>query len=113
MACCTQISELYIKDPPSADVLCLVVDCRLTELVLEASFPATKSCMYNFSSETDVFVHSILKSLLRSSQITKITLPNITPEVMAGVCNILLHCPSLATFQAKLGMMGSCMYAVY
>ena len=77
---------------------------RLTEVVLDIKFPS--KTIYDLHSPTDVLVDSVLKSVLRSQQITKIVLSNISRETMAGVHNILLHCPSLTTLELKRTRLG-------
>ena len=61
---------------------------------------------YDLHSSTDGMVDSLLKSVLRSSQITKLCLPNISHETMAGVHSILLHCPSLVSLELKKSRLG-------
>ena len=68
-------------------------DNKLTEVVLDIKFPS--NTINDLHSPTDVLVDSVLKSVLRSNQITKMVLPNISRETMAGIHSILLHCPSL------------------
>ena len=77
---------------------------KLTEVMLDIKFPS--NTIYDLPSPTDVLVDSILKSVLRSNQITKMVLSNISRETMAGVHNILLHCPSLTTLELKRTRLG-------
>ena len=77
---------------------------KLTEVVLDIKFPS--NTIYDFHSPTDVLVDSVLKSVLRANQITKMVLPNISRETMAGVRDILLHCPSLTTLDLKRTRLG-------
>ena len=79
-------------------------DNKLTEVVLDIIFPS--NTIYDLHSPTDVLVDSVLKSVLRSNQIIKIILPNISRETMAGVHKILLHCPSLTTLELKRTRLG-------
>ena len=51
-------------------------DNKLTEIVLDIEFPS--NTIYDLPSPTDVLVDSVLKSVLRSNQITKMVLPNIS-----------------------------------
>ena len=62
---------------------------------------------YDLHSSTDGMVDSLLKSVLRSNQITRLCLPNISRETMAGVHSILLHCPSLASLEPDWAVMES------
>ena len=79
-------------------------DNKLTEVVLDIEFPS--NTIYDIPSPTDVLVDSVLKSVLRSNLIAKMELPNISRETMAGVHNILLHCPSLTTLELKRTRLG-------
>ena len=62
-------------------------DNKLTEVVLDIKFPS--NTIYDLHIPTDVLTDSVLKSVLRSNQITKMELPNISRETMAGVHNNL------------------------
>ena len=79
-------------------------DNKLTEVVLDINFPS--NTIYDLHSPTDVLVDSVLISVLRSNQITEMVLSNISCETMAGVHNILLHCPSLTTLELKRTRLG-------
>ena len=79
-------------------------DNKLTEVVLDIKFPS--NTIYDIPSPTDVLVDSVLKSVLRSNQITRMELYNISRETMAGVYSILLHCPSLTTLELKRTRLG-------
>ena len=79
-------------------------DNKLTEVVFDIKFPS--NTIYDLHSPTDVLVDSVLKSVLRSNKITKMDLSNVSRETMAGVHNILLHCPSLATLELKRTRLG-------
>ena len=79
-------------------------DNKLTEVILDIKFPS--NTIHDLHSPTDVLVDSVLKSVLRSNQITKMVLPNISHETMTGVHNILLHCPSLTTLELKRTRLG-------
>ena len=79
-------------------------DNKLTEVVFDIKFPS--NTIYDLHSPTDVLVDSVLKSVLRSQQITKMVLSNISRETMASVHNILLHCRSLTTLELKRTRLG-------
>ena len=79
-------------------------DNKLTEVVLDIKFPS--NTIYDLHSPTDVLVDSVLKSVLRSNQITEMVLSTVSHETMAGVHNILLHCPSLTTLELKRTRLG-------
>ena len=81
--------------PPPSDLLCRPVEHRLLDIKLPSN------SAYNVRSSTDALVDSLLKSVLRSNQITRMVLPNISRETMAGVHSILLHCPSLTSLELK------------
>ena len=76
----------------------------LTEVVLDIELPSNS--VYDVRSSTDALVDSLLKSVLRSNQITRMVLPNISRETMAGVHSILLHCPSLTSLELKRTRLG-------
>ena len=90
--------------PPPSDLLCWPVEHRLTEVVLDIKLPSNSA--YDVRSSTDALVDSLLKSVLRSNQITRMVLPNISRETMAGVHSILLHCPSLTSLELKRTRLG-------
>ena len=90
--------------PPPSDLLCGPVEHRLTEVALDIKLPSNSA--YDVCSSTDALVDSLLKSVLRSNQITRMVLPNISRETMAGVHSILLHCPSLTSLELKRTRLG-------
>ena len=90
--------------PPPSDLHCWPVEHRLTEVVLDIKLPSNS--VYDVRSSTDALVNSLLKSVLRSNQITRTVLPNISRETMAGVHSILLHCPSLTSLGLKRTRLG-------
>ena len=98
------ISSFKECSPPPSDLLCRPVEHRLTEVVLDIELPSNSA--YDVRISTDALVDSLLKSVLRSNQITRMVLPNISRETMAGVHSILLHCPSLTTLELKRTRLG-------
>ena len=76
----------------------------LAEVVLDIKLPSNS--VYDVCSSTDALVDSLLKSVLRSNQITRMVLPNISRETMAGVHSVLLHCPSLTSLELKRTRLG-------
>ena len=90
--------------PAPSDLLCGPVEHRLTEVELDIELPSNS--VYDVRSSTDALVDSLLKSVLRSNQITRMVLPNISRETMAGVHSILLHCPSLTLLELKRTRLG-------
>ena len=90
--------------PPPSDLLCWPVEHRQTEIVLDIELPSNS--VYDVRSSTDALIDSLLKSVLRSNQITRMVLPNISRETMAGVHSILLHCPSLTSLELKRTRLG-------
>ena len=90
--------------PPPAGLECGPVFSRLTTVVMDINLPSNTA--YDLHSSTDGMVDSLLKSALRSSQITILCLPNISRETMAGVHSILLHCPSLVQLVLKKTRLG-------
>ena len=77
---------------------------KLTEVVFDIKFHCNS--LYKINSSTDVLIKSVLKSVLISTQITKVVLSNISRETMVGVRSILLHCPSLTTLELKRTRLG-------
>ena len=108
LASVRELKVLYITSgeecsPPPADPLCWLVEHQLTELELNIKLPLN-NC--EFYSETDKFISSVLKSVLKSNLITKLMLPNVSRAIMAGVRSILLHCPSLETLELERTRLG-------
>ena len=96
------VYEYNIYDVPQlpADILYWLVEHRLTTFELNISLPFnTAYYYYDFHSPTDGMVDCLLKSVLKSNQITNLFLPNISRETMAGVHSILLHCPNLVELE--------------
>ena len=98
------ISSFKECSPPPSDLHCWPVEHRLTEVVLDIKLPSNS--VYDVHSSTDELVDSLLKSVLRSNQITRMVLPNISRETKAGVRSILLHCPSLTSLELKRTRLG-------
>ena len=98
------ISSYEECSPPPSDLHCWPVEHRLTEVVLDIKLPYNSA--YDVRSSTDALVDSLLKSVLRSNQITRMVLPNVSRETMAGVHSVLLHCPSLTSLELKRTRLG-------
>ena len=88
----------------SSDEECSPPPSDLTEVALDIKLPSNSA--YDVRSSTDALVDSLLKSVLRSNQITRMEFPNISRETMAGVHSILLHCPSLTSLGLKRTRLG-------
>ena len=104
-----ELKSLYISSskecsPPPSDLLLWLVEHRLTEVGLDIKLPSNSA--YCLRTSIDTLVGSLLKRVLRSNQITKMVLTNISRETMAGVHSILLHCPSLTTLGLKRTRLG-------
>ena len=99
-----RISSSEECSPPPSDLHCGPVEHRLTEVELGIKLPSNS--VYDVRSSTDALIDSLLKSVLRSNQITRMVLPNISRETMAGVHSILLHCPSLTSLELKRTRLG-------
>ena len=99
-----RISSSKECSPPPSDLPLWLVEHRLTEVVLDIKLPSNSA--YCLRSSIDALVGSLLKHVLRSNHITKMVLPNISRETMAGVHSILLHCPSLTTLKLKRTRLG-------
>ena len=89
---------------PPTDPLCWLIEHRLAEIMIDVKFPS--STIYEMYSPTDVLVDSVLKSAVRGNIITKMVMPNISRETMAGVRSMLLHCPSLTTLELMRTRLG-------
>ena len=89
---------------PPTDPLCWLIEHRLAEIMIDVNFPS--STIYEMYSPTDVLVDSVLKSAVRGNIITKMVMPNISRETMAGVRSMLLHCPSLTTLELMRTRLG-------
>ena len=112
----SELQQLHISSseecsPPPTDIHCWPLkdgfiegDNKLTQVVFNIKFPS--NTIYNIHSPTDALVDSVLKSVLRSNTITKLALPNISRDTMAGVRSILLHCPSLTTLELERTRLG-------
>ena len=98
------ISSSEECSPPPSDLHCWPVEHRLTGVVLDIELPSNS--VYDVRSSTDALVDSLMKSVLRSNQITRMVLPNISRETIAGVHSILLHCPSLTSLELKRTRLG-------
>ena len=99
-----RISSSEECSPPPSDLLLWLVEHRLTEVGLDIKLPSNSA--YCLRNSIDALVGSLLKHVLRSNQITKMVLSNISRETMAGVRSILLHCPSLTTLELKRTRLG-------
>ena len=104
----SKLKQLYITSsrkcsPPPPDII-VQRDNELSEVVLDVILPT--NTIYDLHSPADVLVDSVLKYTLKSNQITKMVLPHISRETMAGVRSILLHCPSLTTLELKRTRLG-------
>ena len=98
----SELRELNISiegecSPPPACLEFGPVSSKLTTVKMDINLPFNTA--YDLHSSTDGMVDSLLKSVLRSNQISVLCLPNISRETMAGVHNILLHCPSLVSLE--------------
>ena len=96
--------------PPPTDVLCSLIEHKLTKFVLGVNITLLDefkcNIMNSLCSPTDVLYTCVLNSVLRSNQITKLVLSCISRETMAGVHSVLLHCPSLVTLELKEAKLG-------
>ena len=99
-----RISSSEECSPPPSDLLLWLVEHRLTEVELDIKLPPNSA--YCLRSSIDALVGSLLKHVLKSNQITKMVLPNISRETMAVVHSILLHCPSLTSLELKRTRLG-------
>ena len=73
--------------------------------ILDIEFPSS-TIRDDVNHSINVGINSLLKSVQRLNQITMMDLSNISRETMAGVHNILLHCPSLTTLELKRTRLG-------
>ena len=106
----SELRELVISirgecSPPPAGLEYGPVSSRLTTVVMDINLPSNTA--YDLYDATNRMVDSLLKSVLISyHNITKLHLPHISRETMAGVHSILLHCPSLASLELKRTRLG-------
>ena len=91
-----------IVTPP--ELLFDLVEKRLAQITLDFELPT--DTIYDIRSSNDRLVESLLKSILRSNQITKVCLPSISRETMAGVHKILLQCPKLVSLELRKTRLG-------
>ena len=104
----SKLKQLHITissecSPPPPDII-IQKDNELREVVLDVILPT--NTIYDLHCPADVLVDSILKYTLKSNQITKMVLPHISRETMAGVRSILLYCPCLTTLELKRTRLG-------
>ena len=102
-----RVLNIYIKgkcSPPPAGLEWWPKSSRLETVKININLPSNTP--YDLHSSTDGIVDSLLKSVLRSLQITVVSLTNISRETMAGVHSILLHCPSLVSLELKRTRLG-------
>ena len=90
--------------PPPASLEWWPESSRLERVDIDIDFPSNTA--YDLHSPTDGMVDSLLKSVLRSNQIAEVCLTDISRETMAGVYDILLHCPSLVSLELKRTRLG-------
>ena len=105
----SELRELNISirgecSPPPAGLEWWPVSSRLRKVKMNINLPSNTA--YDLHSSTDGMVDSLLKSVLRSNQITELCLSNISRETMGGVHSILLHCPSLVSLELKRTRLG-------
>ena len=94
------------KSNPSSQILNFSYwqpNIKWNEAVLDIETPSLR---YDVSNSVCEGVDSLLTSAMRSNQVTKMVLSNITRATMTGVRNILLHCPSLATLELQKARLG-------
>ena len=87
--------------PPQASLECGPV---IKEVYIDITLPSNTEC--DLHSSTDGMVDSLLKSVLRSNQITILLLPNVSRETMSTVHSILLHCPNLVSLGLRKTRLG-------
>ena len=68
--------------PPPTNLVCWLVEHGLHEIILDITFPSG-------DNKVDIFLESLLKSILESKHICKVTLPHISRKTMAGVHRII------------------------
>ena len=84
----SELRELNVSirgecSPPPAGLEWWPVSSSLTTVEMDINLPSNTA--YDLHSSTDEMVDSLLISVLRSNRITRLCLPNITRETMAGV----------------------------
>ena len=105
----SELRELDISirgecSPPPAGLEWWPVSNALTTVVMDINLPSTTA--YDLHSSNNGMVDSLLKSVLRSNQISKLCLSNISRESMTHIHSILLHCPSLVSLKLNRTRLG-------
>ena len=85
--------------PLPNDLIFMLEGDALKNVIFDIQFPS--NTIYELCSPIDSLINSVVESVLGSSQITQIVLPNISRKTMAGVHSILLQCPSLTSLELK------------
>ena len=98
-----RISSMMQTCPPQPDPICFLTESSLMTLELDLDLA---SSVFDVRTTTSDFVAAILKSVLKSKQINKLILSNVSRETMADVRNILLHCHSLNDLQLRKTRLG-------
>ena len=99
-----RMSEDKYSSSETTDISLWPEEHKLSKLKLLINF--TTDNVYDISPPSDQFYDCVLKSVLRSNQITEMVLSNISHATMAGVHSILLHCPSLTRLELKRTRLG-------
>ena len=90
------------SSPIPTDLVWWPEEHKLSKLELNIEFTPPK---YYICDPTDVLIDRILVSVLKSNQITKMVLPNISRGSMSSLQGILLHCP-ITTLELKMTTLG-------
>ena len=105
----TELKVLHVSSGDESTISpsntsCLPVHHKLSEIVLDINLPCGTA--YDICNTADMFIHSLLALVLKSSAITALVLPNISRNTMSCMRNVLLHCPSLVTLKLKRTRLG-------
>ena len=94
------VCELYI----ACHVMMCTTLTNLNEVVLDVNLPSNPK--FDICCTADTLIDSLLGLVLKSNQITKVLLPNVSRKTMSSVHAILLHCPSVVTLELKRARLG-------
>ena len=102
---CEELNHYPYPLPPELNSICWLLENRLTELSLQIKLTPS---VYDvgLQSATASYVNSVLKSILVSKQITKLSLPYVTRDTMINVQRMLVECGNLVKLELRSTRLG-------
>ena len=102
---CKGLNHYSYPLPPKLNSICRLLENRLTELSLQIRLTPS---VYDvgLQSATASYVNSVLKSILVSKQITKLSLPYVTRDTMINVQRMLVECGNLVKLELRSTRLG-------